>query len=98
MEPNLTKQEGIYNQGVGRDSVGGKLITINIEGRGRGWILVKDMSQLCIVRISVYGEEAEAGEGGTSAQVPQLAGDGPGVPVAPCWPQKPLSSQHTLLA
>lgn len=42
MEPNLTKQEGIYNQGVGRDSVGGKLITINIEGRGRGWILVKD--------------------------------------------------------
>lgn len=40
------------------------------------------------MRISVYGAEAEAGEGGTSAQVPQLAGDGPGVPVAPCMAPK----------
>lgn len=40
------------------------------------------------MRISVYREEAEAGEGGTSAQVPQLAGDGPGVPVAPCMAPK----------
>lgn len=30
------------------------------------------LSQLCMVRISIYGEEAEAGEGGTSA-IPQLA-------------------------
>lgn len=56
------------------------------------------LSQLCMVHISIYGEEAEAGEGGTSAQVPQLAaGMALGFQWRPACLQKPLCSQHMQL-
>ena len=55
------------------------------------------LSQLCMVHIAIYGEEAEAGEGGTSA-VPQLAaGMALGFQWHPAWLQKPLCGQHMQL-